>query len=673
MATPHPLRVHPSSQRGTFIPRRETNILPQGENKKFETKNFPLRKGGKDSIMQYNKERGIHTMKFANRIFLVLGAMSMFSLVQFDAMGLEAYDKSSNCTSGVSAGLYCKKKNNKPSCPAGCWCESGRKDAIGEKHSGNQTIALQTWCKNHTKYLEQYLSDRGVHYCPDEFPKSPVGASSINMCHNESGLYYDTRPGVDCPNEQPEGKFCKNIDFLVPISQDCKPGCYCKGHTKKTVGFRNVAKACDDRSDDESTWSQLNAGGVYLCPENFENSAEGAKTEEECFALLEDNTTLYYKKVLCSVGKYLPKLSNKCQECLNGYRCPGTEAISGKRGRWVPSKTEDKGLYKCDDGKIANPDHTACVSSSGGGSGGNTNCNYTVTYRNNYPISVTANDLRVELSAMDVEERTERFDAIEEVSANLDRVNRSVATQNRQTGLCQGDSVTLRNAPTAPDGYTFNYWDCNQSIGHKMPGATFNMPAGNVICTAQWTQSGNGGGNTDCSYKVEFNKGNTAVSGSVAAITGKCQNDSVYLTTNPSFSWDDHAFNGWSCVNSVNNTSLSISDNHITMPSANVTCTAQWTQSGNGGGSTGAVSCDPGQYWDEDEEDCVGCSTGHFCPGDGEEYSCPLSLSQTSSGASCRGNVSKTQMYGNNCWKYTSNAPSYRNCVYGIRLENYHN
>ena len=175
-------------------------------------------------------------MKPVKRVFLILGAMSMFSLFQFDARGLTAYDGSANCTAGVSAGLYCKKKNFKHSCPAGCYCDPGKKDAIGEKHSGG-TIALVSWCRDHTKYLEEYLSDRGVHYCPDDFPKSGSGASSITHCHNENGIYYSNVTAVNCPNNQDAGKFCKNIDFLVPISQDCRPGCYCTGGTKKNSWF----------------------------------------------------------------------------------------------------------------------------------------------------------------------------------------------------------------------------------------------------------------------------------------------------------------------------------------------------------------------------------------------------------------------------------------------------
>ena len=39
---------------------------------------------------------------------------------------------------------------------------------------------------------------------------------------------------------------------------------------------------------------------------------------------------------------------------------------------------------------------------------------------------------------------------------------------------------------TAPTGYHFDKWNCNNSIGDKAAAATFSMPAANVTCTAQY-------------------------------------------------------------------------------------------------------------------------------------------------------------------------------------------
>ena len=55
------------------------------------------------------------------------------------------------------------------------------------------------------------------------------------------------------------------------------------------------------------------------------------------------------------------------------------------------------------------------------------------------------------------------------------------------TGKHIGDTITLPSSGfTAPSGFTFNGWSCNQGIGNKAVGETFTMPASNVTCTAQW-------------------------------------------------------------------------------------------------------------------------------------------------------------------------------------------
>ena len=52
-----------------------------------------------------------------------------------------------------------------------------------------------------------------------------------------------------------------------------------------------------------------------------------------------------------------------------------------------------------------------------------------------------------------------------------------------------GDTITLpANGFTAPSGYVFNGWSCDNSIGDKAVNDTFTMPAANVTCTAQWAQ-----------------------------------------------------------------------------------------------------------------------------------------------------------------------------------------
>ena len=50
-----------------------------------------------------------------------------------------------------------------------------------------------------------------------------------------------------------------------------------------------------------------------------------------------------------------------------------------------------------------------------------------------------------------------------------------------------GETVTLPSSTfTAPDGYHFDKWSCNNSVGNKTAGATFVMSTANITCTAQW-------------------------------------------------------------------------------------------------------------------------------------------------------------------------------------------
>ena len=51
----------------------------------------------------------------------------------------------------------------------------------------------------------------------------------------------------------------------------------------------------------------------------------------------------------------------------------------------------------------------------------------------------------------------------------------------------EGVTVTLpANGFTAPAGYGFKGWSCDNSIGNQAVDATFTMPAADVTCTAQW-------------------------------------------------------------------------------------------------------------------------------------------------------------------------------------------
>ena len=79
------------------------------------------------------------------------------------------------------------------------------------------------------------------------------------------------------------------------------------------------------------------------------------------------------------------------------------------------------------------------------------------------------------------------------------------------TGRHMGDTITLpQSAFTAPTGYEFDKWDCDNGIGDKNVEDTFPMPAADVTCTAQWDcASGYYMNNNQCvpGYTITLNCG----------------------------------------------------------------------------------------------------------------------------------------------------------------------
>lgn len=137
------------------------------------------------------------------------------------------------------------------------------------------------------------------------------------------------------------------------------------------------------------------------------------------------------------------------------------------------------------------------------------------------------------------------------------------------TGKHYGDTITLpASGFNAPTGYHFNGWSCNNGIGNKAVGATFAMPASNVICTAQWEQD-----NYTVSFAAGSAGGNTPT-GTTASFTNKHTGDTITLPASGFNAPTGYHFNGWLCDNDIGNKAVGAT---FTMPAANVICTAQWT------------------------------------------------------------------------------------------------
>ena len=160
------------------------------------------------------------------------------------------------------------------------------------------------------------------------------------------------------------------------------------------------------------------------------------------------------------------------------------------------------------------------------------------------------------------------------------------------TSVVYGDSYTLASAPTAATGWAFNGWSCpnlsNSTLSAGAPGI-YNY-SGNAACSAQCTCAQNYTMvNGECvedqpdtytlTYLPGASSGVTDVPGAVSVSAGS----SYTLVGNPIRLGYD--FNGWRCLygttslctDSNSNTINCSTGNTITMPPANVNCTAQWT------------------------------------------------------------------------------------------------
>ncbi len=658
-----------------------------------------MRKGGKDSIMQYNKERGIHTMKFVNRIFLVLGAMSMFSLVQFDAMGAQ------DCTSAPKAGDYCYHRNSKPKCPEGCWCPGGSKTHLSDYFS--QQDVIKRICEDKSATVAQLTQMRSanVYVCGIDYstvlgldtsydtgsnqgqsggihmrPESDKGKSAAGDC------------GVEwCSSNPGDGKYCANKNKI-----GCPAGCYCPGNVRRSVGMQweTVREACKNRTSGINdigfdTEKYLNSRGVYYCPDGYTSIDNGihtfvagavsindcvSKTTGENYVapvahvtpsglseitkpvngsgltvVSSGNGTAYH----CDPGQYLSnstgsqlfngtgsvtssfnKFGTTCTDCPAGWYCPGDDEKYQCTGTRKYSTAGKSACSTCPAGRQANSTHTGCEPATI-----NMGSTDVVAQR------VDASDL-VAPEAMCLNGGTPH-------SVNFVRGNGSASGSTSSfNNRCQGDTITLPDCGFSLPEHTFNLWSCDNNIGTKVAGATFTMPDANVTCAARWTDSGSTGGD---------NGGDTGGStgGDNGGGTGGSTGGDNGGGTGGSTGGDNGGGTGGSTGgdNGGGTGGSTGGDN-----------------TGDGDGNTPVSCTTPGKYWNGDY--CENCESGYFCPGDGDEYRCPLSGTTTTNRASCRLNVSKTQMYGNNgnkCWKYTgvSRASDYRDCVYGDHLESY--
>ncbi len=136
------------------------------------------------------------------------------------------------------------------------------------------------------------------------------------------------------------GQYCKAKIFKYA----CKPGCYCIGSDNCVAWWPGDVKGgCTNRW--AKVTSELNSKGVYLCPADFPQSAEGASSADGCYFLNDQNSKVYNKNVTCKAGTYLPAKSQDCYDCPDNHYCPGVNSVK-------PSKSADQGKNACPNNKI---------------------------------------------------------------------------------------------------------------------------------------------------------------------------------------------------------------------------------------------------------------------------------------------------------------------------------
>lgn len=170
------------------------------------------------------------------------------------------------------------------------------------------------------------------------------------------------------------GEYC-----LTNKKYTCPAGCYCgaasepdgaldkKGNKQKDIYQDQVAAWCSNGK--ACPWSAgsgqcgtSDKAKVFRCPVAFSFSDTGSKKIEDCYTYRNGdykNQKLFYKKMNCPAGKYLPKNTDSCSDCKNDANtyCPGIKDIT-------PSITADQGLSTCPNNQKPNSLKTGCESNA---------------------------------------------------------------------------------------------------------------------------------------------------------------------------------------------------------------------------------------------------------------------------------------------------------------------
>ena len=273
----------------------------------------------------------------------------------------------------ISCGDKCASADHK-SCVACSGGSSSGGSSSGGRPGNNSGNNQRCQANQYKDYLN---SNGSCHNCPTPYPKSAGGTTGISGCYNDdSGTnVYWTSSGTTLS--------C-TIGWYVPANSQtcasCKTGHLCPGgkfygnvtydqRSRLCIGTGNIPNVdhteCLSKAE---LFCDLNkyrdaSGNCQKCPSDFPKADGHAIAKTHCYKDLSDRR-VYYKKVSCGAGKYLPKASSECKACLDGHYCTAD--------KYYPSLKDDQGLKTCESGKVPNSNKTACVNDNGNGSGGGT-------------------------------------------------------------------------------------------------------------------------------------------------------------------------------------------------------------------------------------------------------------------------------------------------------------
>ena len=126
-------------------------------------------------------------MKLNNRIFLMLGIASVFSLNNFSAMA----DK--DCSKPPQAGYYCKNGDSNKNCEKGCYCTGSNKGSVG-----NINISSVCHYRDRPNNNEDFLKTKKIFFCPRNKPFSDFNAKSTTDCKEPKNECWYVNKGNFC-------------------------------------------------------------------------------------------------------------------------------------------------------------------------------------------------------------------------------------------------------------------------------------------------------------------------------------------------------------------------------------------------------------------------------------------------------------------------------------------